>query len=696
MAELSTKKRLKKELKLIDVFAIAAGTTLSAGFFLLPGIAVAQSGPALVIAYVIAAIPLIPSMFSVIELATAMPRAGGVYYFLDRTLGPQFGTIGGIGTWLALILKVAFALVGMGAYISLYFPELSITPIAIILAVLLGIINALGTKSSGKFQVFLVAGLIILVIIFVSGGIPEIDFANFNNFFGSGFENILSTAGLVYISYVGITKVASLSEEVENPEKNLPKGVIIALSATVLIYVVGISVMVGVLSPEGLSGNLTPAATTAEMVFGKVGSLFITIAALLAFTSVSNAGIMSASRYPLAMGRDHIMPRLFVRLSKTGTPLYSILITVLIIIFILLFLNPAGIAKLASAFQLLMFALVCLAVIVMRESLIESYDPGYKSPFYPWLQIFGIFSSLYLIFQMGWIPSLFSIVLIIIALLWYYYYAQNKVSRSGAIYHVFERLGHQRYDGLDSELRGILKEKGLREEDPFDEIVTRSVVIDLKESSNFESVVKDAADSISGMIPLSKDEIIKQIMDGTRVGATPVTHGVALPHFRIEGILHAYMVLVRSIEGIKIQIYNPLTQEEEDETIVNAIFFLVSPENNPAQHLRILARIAGRVDEESFTEEWINAENEHELKEALLHDERFMTLTIDKGGTSEVMIGKAIREITIPQGCLVALLRREDQSIIPKGNTVLEAGDRLTVIGDPSAMKEMNKLYKNE
>ena len=105
MAEKRKHKKLKKELKLVDVYAIAAGTTLSAGFFLLPGLAAQQAGPALVIAYVIAAIPLIPAMLSIVELATAMPRAGGVYYFLDRSLGPLVGTIGGLGTWLALILK---------------------------------------------------------------------------------------------------------------------------------------------------------------------------------------------------------------------------------------------------------------------------------------------------------------------------------------------------------------------------------------------------------------------------------------------------------------------------------------------------------------------------------------------------------------------------------------------------------------
>jgi len=94
------KKKLKKEIGLLGVFSIAAGTTLSAGFFLLPGLAAQQAGPALILAYVLAAIPLIPAMLSVVELATAMPKAGGVYYFLDRSLGPLVGTIGGIGTCL--------------------------------------------------------------------------------------------------------------------------------------------------------------------------------------------------------------------------------------------------------------------------------------------------------------------------------------------------------------------------------------------------------------------------------------------------------------------------------------------------------------------------------------------------------------------------------------------------------------------
>jgi APA family basic amino acid/polyamine antiporter len=98
-----------------------------------------------------------------------------------------------------------------------------------------------------------------------------------------------------------------------------------------------------------------------------------------------------------------MLPRFFHQLGKRGTPPYSILVTGAAVVMILLALDPTGIAKLASAFQLLMFAFVCFAVIVMRESHIASYDPGYHSPLYPWMQIVGILSALLLIFEMGWL-----------------------------------------------------------------------------------------------------------------------------------------------------------------------------------------------------------------------------------------------------------------------------------------------------
>jgi len=162
------KEKLKKELNLFDVYAIATGTTLSAGFFLLPGLAAIETGPALPLAYLIAVIPLIPAMLSIIELATAMPRAGGVYYFLDRTLGPMIGTVGGFGTWATLVLKVSFALIGMGAYIKLFFPTIEIIPVAITIALVLGLLTLFGSKKSGKLQSFLVTILLFLLLVWLA------------------------------------------------------------------------------------------------------------------------------------------------------------------------------------------------------------------------------------------------------------------------------------------------------------------------------------------------------------------------------------------------------------------------------------------------------------------------------------------------------------------------------------------------
>ena len=688
-----TEARLKREIGLLGVYAIATGTTLSAGFFLLPGLAAEQAGAAIVLAYIVAATPLVPAMFSIIELATAMPRAGGVYYFLDRSLGPWMGTLGGIGTWLALVLKVSFALVGMGAYIALYVPELPMIPVAVTIAVGLGILNLLGAQKSGGFQMALVLGLLMILGIFIGGGVPSIERARLTAIFEADVQTVLSTAGLVYISYVGVTTVASLSEEVKHPERNLPLGVIFSLITAVLVYALGTSVMVGVLPLEQLVGDLTPAASAAKAVFGDWGAIIISLAALLAFISVANAGMLSASRFPLAMSRDHMMPKLFQHLNTRGAPVQGVLVTMGVIVLILIFLDPTKIAKLASAFQLLMFALVCLAVIVMRESGLASYDSGYHSPLYPWMQLFGMLASCTLIVQMGWLSSLFSLGLILIGTIWYFKFARDKVNRDGAIYHMFERWGQRRHTGLDVELRGILKEKGLRDEDPFEEVAARSLVIDLDRPAEFEDIVRQVSKWLSERVPHTVDEIEKQLLDRTHIGSTPVTHGVGLPHLRIDGIEHCEMVIVRSLPGIHIQFTDPLTGHEV-ETQLTAIFFLFSPEHDPSQHLRILAQIARRADDENFLREWHSANDEVELKEALLRDEAFLFLTLRHNHATTDLIGRALRETDFPEGCLVAMLRRGGRMVIPRGDTVLRENDRLTILGNNEGLRDLEVRYR--
>ena len=692
MAEENDKK-LKKSMGLLGVYSVATGATLSAGFFLLPGLAFAQAGPGMVIAYMLAVIPLIPATLSIVELCTAMPKAGGVYYFTDRALGPLVGTIGGIGTWLALVLKIAFALVGMGAYIRLFWGNsLPITTLAIAIAITLGVLNLFGAKKTTNLQMFLVVGLLLALGYFLVVGAPASDPARFEGMFTGDWNATVATAGMVYISYVGVTKVASLAEEVRQPERNLPLGVFLSLLTAVAVYLGGTLVLVGTLEPPALASSLTPVADAAKSFGGEFGMILVTVAALMAFISVANAGLLSASRYPLAMSRDEILPRVFGRLSRRGIPTWGVLLTVATIIVVLVAFDAAKIAKLASAFQLLMFGLVCFAVIVMRESQIESYDPSYKSPWYPYTQITGMIAPIILIVLMGWLPSLFAAGLIALGAMWYRHVAHGRVDRSGAVYHVFERLGRRRHEGLDTELREILKEKGLRSEDPFDDVVARSYVVDFKEHCSFEDVIRSSAPWIAEHLGVPAEEVMDRVLAGTRIGQTPVARNVALPHFRSSKVNHPELVLARGRKGISLS-HTPAGGDELITEDVFAVIFLLSPRENPTQHLRILAQVARHVEDMDFPEDWSDAVDEQELKEVLLREERWLSLFVHPGAKTEVMLGKALRDIEFPDGSLVAMLQRDGDIRVPRGSTVLQEGDRLTIIGDPDAIEATHDMY---
>ncbi len=694
MAVLQKDNQLKKELSFFSIYTIATGATIASGFFLLPGLAAAQAGPAVILSYLIAALPIFPALFSKVELSTAMPRAGGIYYFLDRSMGPLFGTIGGIGTWLALILKSSFALVGIGAYVNLFFPEIAIEPIACGFAILIGILNLFGAKKTGAFQSILVIGLLALLLWFFGNGFPQLNPQNFSGFFDKGFDSILGTAGFVYVSYVGLTKIFGITEEIRDPEKNIPLPMFLALGTAILVYAAGTTIMISVVPPEQLHNDLTPAATAAEILVGRWGAILMSIAAILAFFSAANAGVLSVSRYPLAMSRDHLLPGFFRKLtSRHQSPGNSVFSTVGIILICLILLDPIKIAKLASAFLLLLFSLNCLAVIVMRESHIESYDPGYRSPLYPWMQIVGIILPFWLIAEMGWLPILFTVGLVGVGVGWYFYYARKRVIRDGAIYHIFARLGERRFEGLDRDLRGILMEKGLRDQDPFDAVVASASVIDLSEKMKFEKIVELAAEQLENQFPGKKEALVKGFMQGTLIGATPVSHGVALPHMRLPNINHPEMVMVRTHSAVQIKPGNHTSDEQPEKKPVNAIFFLVSPDNDPGQHLRILAQIASHVDRK-FLNRWLDAENEQELKEILLRDDHFISLVLRENSKTAVFINHEVRDLALPEGCLITLIHREGNIIVPHGRTLLHADDRLTIIGYPDGIQELYEMYE--
>lgn len=696
-------KTLKKQLGLWDVYAIATGAMFSSGFFLLPGLAAGETGPSVFLAYLVSGLLVLPTMFSKAELATAMPKAGGTYYMIDRSLGPLMGSIGGLGSWLSLTFKSAFALIGMGAYISIFF-EVPITPIAIVLTIAFGVLNIIGAKETSNLQKFLVVALISIMAFYLVQGFAHLfslDFLDVNRkqftpFFTNGFQGFISTVGMVFVSYAGLTKVASIAEEVDNPDRNIPRGMFLSIATAVFVYVAGVYLMTAVLSPDAFREDLTPVATAGQVFLdwlpGDIGLLLVVIAAIAAFASTGNAGIMSSSRFPLAMARDSLIYPGFSKLGKFNTPTNSILATVGLMILILLLFNFAEVAKLASAFKLIIFGLLNLAVIVMRESRIEEYDPGYTSPFYPWIQLLGMLVSVILIFEMGLVSILFTVGVTVFSVGWFYYYAYGKIDRQGAIYHVHARLGKYKDKGLEHEMRNILREKGLRDEDPYEAVGSRADVLDFDGNKDHEDIVREVCSTLTSKLPIDESQLFEAFDHMSNFGAISIGKGAALYHTRLDKDIQPEMVFVRVRGGI---VPDSDSDTAEDKHKLYALIFLVSSEKHSSQHLRFLAHIAEMIDQESFLRRWIEAEDEAKIREILLRDERFLNLPVTYNTASGEMIGKKIYEIDLPGESLITLIKRDGKIKIPHGNTTIMEGDILSIIGQVDDIKEL-KQYSNK
>ena len=384
---------LKKELGLLELFCISSGAMISSGLFVLPGLAFAKAGPSVIISYLLASILMIPAMLSSAELCTSMPKAGGNFFFIDRSMGPRMGTLGGLADWLSLSFKTAFAILGIGIFVLLINPgitDLQIKLVAVACCLFFTLVNVIGVKLTGKFQIAMVATLISLLVFYIVAGSFYVQSSRYIPFTPYGFSSVFATAGLVFISYAGLNKIVGVAEEVKNPGRNIPKALFLSWGIMSLLYVLVIFVTVGVSDPNQLQNSLIPISLGAGTFIGVAGIIIMAIAALLAFATTANAGLLAASRTPMAMSKDELLPNLLGKVSKRGTPAFSIIFTSSFMICIILFLNLENLVKAASTMILLLYVFVNLSLVIMRESKIRNYRPKFKSPFYPWIQIAGM------------------------------------------------------------------------------------------------------------------------------------------------------------------------------------------------------------------------------------------------------------------------------------------------------------------
>ena len=439
---------LAKDLGLVSAMTIGIGTMIGAGIFVLPGIAAQRAGPIVVLSFVIGGFIALFNAMSVSELGTAMPKAGGAYYFINRSLGPVFGSISGLGDWLGLAFASAFYTIGFGQYLGelLELPSILFLNSVQVGAILAGAVfvgvNYIGAKETGGIQTIIVTILLVILGIFAIVGWFSFEWGTVTGDGGVtplGTGEILPATGLVFVSYLGYAKIATVGEEMKNPGRNLPIAIIGSVLIVTVIYTILVTLMLGIVPWPELDLD-APVAQAAEVAFpaaiAGAAATVMTLGALLATASSANASILASARINFAMGRDEIVTDWLNEIHpRYATPYRSILVTgFMIIAFVVVLGRDVGLlAEAASVLHLIVFALLNLAVIVFRETDVPGYDPDFEVPLYPIVPILGATLSLALIAFMEFWPQMIAVGFVVGAVGWYMIYARRHTPIEGAL-----------------------------------------------------------------------------------------------------------------------------------------------------------------------------------------------------------------------------------------------------------------------
>jgi amino acid transporter len=387
------------------------------GIFVTPTFAAEIMGPGIWLAYLVAASVVLPGALSKSELSSGMPSSGGSYVYLERTYGPLIGTISGLGLWASFLLKSAFSLIGFSAYfivVTTYFDiEMELMTLSMSALVLIVVVNLLGVSKVKAVQapiVFMTVALLTVICIasFFSDGFDAsipIDGALKTN----GWK-LAEAAAFVFVAYAGVTKVAAIGGEVKNPEKNLPAGILLSLLIATVIYSAIAFLMMAAITPGeqwwiGGDGKVVenPIWVFAETVAGTKFGVVAAALSVLTMISMALAGILASSRFLFAMARDNLLPQALEEVNvKFETPHWPILLTGAAMALAIFFVPLKDVVKLASGFKIMIFMMINSCVIILRQTSKEhDWNPSYKSPMYPYIQLWGIIAGAVLIAFIG-------------------------------------------------------------------------------------------------------------------------------------------------------------------------------------------------------------------------------------------------------------------------------------------------------
>ena len=433
---------LERTITLGGGVAIGIGTMIGAGIFVFPGLAAGQAGPAAAGSFAIGGIIALLVALPASELATAMPRSGGGYYFISRGVGTLFGTVVGLSLWLGLVFATAFYLVGLGSYLGAVLAEIGVAagglavPIALVFGVLMTGLSVTGTENTAKLQngiVFLL--LAILTVFLVYGGLDSVGVFGSSRapeaFAPFGLGPVFTTAALVFTSYLGFAQVATVAGEIKDPGRNLPLAMVGSVIVVGVMYVATIFVATSAFGAERLSGfGQTAIVEVAREFGGSLGAVAILLAGLLATASSANASILGTSRTIYALGRDALLPEKTSELNlRYGTPHVALAMAGGPTLVLVATGRVEVLAEVASFLHLIMYGLICVALIAMRRADYDWYDPDFRVPGYPVIPILGAACSFGLIAFMQPLSQAVGALIMVAAAGWYAYYARDVTLR---------------------------------------------------------------------------------------------------------------------------------------------------------------------------------------------------------------------------------------------------------------------------
>lgn len=436
-----------------EAYAIGLGTMIAAGIFSLSGTAVAEIGSTAVLSFVIAAVVAGVTAAAYSEFASIYSESGGGYLFTSRTFDNDYLVYTeGLMLFFGYTATTAFYLSTAGEWIHRFiFPAVPPWVGGIVIATLLGILNARGTEESGAFQVIVSAAKVLVLLIFIAGVFvykpPGQAVSTFvtsiyvpgDAGLGQWVADVAEIASLAFITFFGFSAIAASAGEIKNPTKTVPLSIAASIVTVTILYAMVIFAMVNspidaeIIAQEGE----TAMGRVAAAYLGDPGKWLIVAGAIFSMASASNASILAASRIGFLMGKEGRAFRKFQNINpKFGTPRWSIaactvVINVLIITFMAVFhgenalfsldLGLETLTAFATTNLLIPLSVVNIALIFSRRKF-PDMDRPFRLPLVPLTPIIGIIANLYLVWRLprlGFFTGILGVaVFIILYILW--------------------------------------------------------------------------------------------------------------------------------------------------------------------------------------------------------------------------------------------------------------------------------------